>query len=103
MERAAGAYRAPGNELPELQYQGDAGPRGRRVRPEGETVMLSQRDSELFRDRTCQLLADVGMKIESEAVVEAMLARGCRQAASGRNKKGSGVVVWNRNRVTARF
>ena len=38
----------------------------------------------MLGDKTCQLLWDVGMKVESEAIAAAMLARGCRQAPSGR-------------------
>jgi trimethylamine:corrinoid methyltransferase-like protein len=46
--------------------------------------MLSDSDRELLRGKTQQLLWDVGMKIECEAIAAAMLARGCQQASSGR-------------------
>ena len=46
--------------------------------------MLSESDREMLRDRTQQLLWDVGMKVESEVIAAAMLARGCQQTPSGR-------------------
>lgn len=47
--------------------------------------MLSESQRDLLRDKTQQLLWDVGMKIEGgEAIPAAMLARGCRQSPSGR-------------------
>jgi len=46
--------------------------------------MLNQHDSEILRDQTLRLLWDVGMKIESEPLVEAMLQRGCERNAHGR-------------------
>jgi trimethylamine:corrinoid methyltransferase-like protein len=46
--------------------------------------MLSESHREQLRDKTQQLLYDVGMKVESEEIASAMLACGCRQAASGR-------------------
>ncbi|MGC9316802.1 MAG: trimethylamine methyltransferase family protein [Armatimonadota bacterium] len=41
-------------------------------------------NTELLRDRTLELLADVGLKVDHEDLAERMLARGCSQAPSGR-------------------
>ncbi len=46
--------------------------------------MLSESERELLGNRTQQLLWDVGMKVESEVIAAAMLARGCQQTAAGR-------------------
>jgi len=46
--------------------------------------MLSESQWEVLRDRTQQLLWDVGMKVENEILTAAMLARGCQQAPTGR-------------------
>ena len=50
----------------------------------GGTMMLSETQREVLGGKTRQLLWDVGMKVESGAIAAAMLARGCRQAPSGR-------------------
>jgi trimethylamine:corrinoid methyltransferase-like protein len=54
--------------------------------------MLSQTQRALLRDKTLQLLWDVGMKVESEELVAAMLARGCQEAPSGRIRIGPGLI-----------
>jgi trimethylamine---corrinoid protein Co-methyltransferase len=47
--------------------------------------MLSTTQVEVLRDRTLTLLGEVGLRVESEALVTTMLARGCRlQPATGR-------------------
>ncbi len=46
--------------------------------------MLSATESERLRDNTCQLLQDVGMKIESDRITSALVDSGCTQAPSGR-------------------
>ena len=47
-------------------------------------MILSATQSEELRDKTCKLLDQVGIKIESDPIRSAMLASGCRQAPSGR-------------------
>jgi trimethylamine:corrinoid methyltransferase-like protein len=54
--------------------------------------MLSEGQSELLRDKTTQLLWDVGMKVENGSLAAALLARGCRQAPSGRIRIPRGLI-----------
>lgn len=47
--------------------------------------MLSSSQIEVLRDRTLQMLAEVGLRVESDELVEAMVASGCtRHHATGR-------------------
>jgi len=46
--------------------------------------MAIRLDTELLRDKTQQLLADVGMKIENAQITELMCAKGCSESPSGR-------------------
>jgi len=46
--------------------------------------MLSTDQLTVLRHRTCQLLWDVGMKVDSDAITAAMLKRGCKEAPWGR-------------------
>ncbi len=46
--------------------------------------MLRASESEVLRDKTLQLLWQVGMTVESEEITSAMLDKGCKTAPSGR-------------------
>ena len=48
--------------------------------------MLSATEKEVLRDKVCDLLGKVGMKVESEEVSSVLLKNGCSQAPSGRIK-----------------
>ena len=48
--------------------------------------MLSQKQKEIFRDKTLDLLWNEGMKIESDEITSALLKRGCKEAPNGRIK-----------------
>jgi len=48
--------------------------------------MLSAEEKEVLRDKVCDLLWEVGMKVESEEVSSVLLESGCSQAPSGRIK-----------------
>ena len=46
--------------------------------------MLSLSEKEVLRDKTCELLWESGMKIESDEITSAMLEAGCGEAPDGR-------------------
>ncbi len=48
--------------------------------------MLSTEDKEVLRDKVCDLLWKVGMKIANEEISAVLLKNGCSQAPSGRIK-----------------
>ncbi len=51
-----------------------------------------QLDSELFKEKTLQLLADVGVKIESDELVSIMLEKGCTEGPDGRVRIPAGLI-----------
>ena len=54
--------------------------------------MLSETENECLRDKTCQLLREEGMKIESERITAALVDSGCTQAPSGRIRIPEGLI-----------
>jgi len=54
--------------------------------------MAIRLDTERLRDKTLQLLGEVGLKVESEALTALMLGKGCTLAASGRVRIPRGLV-----------
>jgi trimethylamine:corrinoid methyltransferase-like protein len=55
--------------------------------------MAIRLDTELLRDKTLQLLGEVGLKVENEELTALMLAKGCTRAPSGRVRIPGGLVA----------